>query len=57
MGFNKRYITREMILERDESELDKLFNADAFIFDSWSSRFFKLYQSGMKKDEILSVIN
>jgi len=57
MGFNKRYITREMILERDESELDKLFNADAFIFDSWSSRFFKLYQSGMKKDEILLVIN
>jgi hypothetical protein len=57
MGFNKRYITREMILEREDSELDKLFNADAFIFDSWSSRFFNLYQSGMKKDEILSVMN
>ena len=57
MGFNKRYITREMILEREDSELDKLFNADAFIFDSWSSRFFNLYQSGMKKDEILLVMN
>ena len=53
MGFNKRYITREMIINKSDSDLKKLFNADAFIFDTWSSKFFQLYKDGMTKDEIL----
>jgi len=53
MGFNKRYITREMIINKSDSDLKKLFNADAFIFDMWSSKFFQLYKEGMTKDEIL----
>ena len=53
MGFNKRYITKPMIINKEESELDRLFNADAFIFDEWSSKFYKLYCEGLTKGEIL----
>lgn len=38
MGFNKRYITKELILSNIDN-LDRLFNADALISDMWSSRF------------------
>jgi len=53
MGFNKRYITRELILSKKNEELKRLFNADAYIFDKWSSKFYKLYNEGLTKDEIL----
>jgi len=42
-----------MIINKSDSDLKKLFNADAFIFDTWSSKFFQLYKDGMTKDEIL----
>jgi len=42
-----------MIINKEESELDRLFNADAFIFDEWSSKFYKLYCEGLTKGEIL----
>jgi hypothetical protein len=42
-----------MIINKSDSDLKKLFNADAFIFDMWSSKFFQLYKEGMTKDEIL----
>ena len=38
MSFHKRYITKELILS-NINDLDRLFNADAFIMDMWSSRF------------------
>jgi len=41
MGFNKRYITKEMIMSNidDESYIVNLTNADALITDYWSSKF------------------
>jgi len=53
MGFNKRYVTKEMIIGCDESRLKKLFNADALIMDVWSSKFYELFSSGLTKGEIL----
>jgi hypothetical protein len=43
MGFNKRYITKEMIMSNidDESYIVNLTNADALIIDHWSSKFLK----------------
>jgi hypothetical protein len=50
MGFNKRYISKENILLRLNSEsltsllrevrIDQLFKADALILDHWSSNFY-----------------
>jgi len=41
MGFNKRYITKEMIISNidDESYIVNLTNADVLITDYWSSKF------------------
>ena len=43
MGFNKRYIRKEMILDNSEnvSYIAGLVNADALIIDDWSDKFFK----------------
>jgi hypothetical protein len=38
MGFNKRYLDRNMIL-KNLSKMDSLLNSDALILDSWSSNF------------------
>lgn len=38
MSFHKRYITKELILSNIR-DLDRIFSADAFIMDMWSSRF------------------
>ena len=42
MGFNKRYIRKEMILDNIDniSYISKLVKADALIMDSWSVKFF-----------------
>lgn len=41
MSFNKRFITKDLILSRKSfSEVLRLFEADALIFDTWSSNFF-----------------
>lgn len=40
MGFNKRYITKEKILN-NLSSLNMLFKSDALILDTWSSNFHK----------------
>lgn len=43
MGFNKRYIHKEMILDNPDnvSYIAGLVNADALIIDDWSDNFFK----------------
>lgn len=43
MGFNKRYIRKEMILDNSEnvSYIAGLVNTDALIVDDWSDKFFK----------------
>ena len=40
MGFNKRYLDKDLILS-NLSKIDKLLNADALIMDMWSSNFIK----------------
>jgi len=44
MGFNKRFINKDLILSQKKFEnIVRLFNADALIFDNWSSNFFKRF--------------
>lgn len=40
MGFHKRFITKQHIIENIHN-IDEYLNADAIIFDEWSSRFFE----------------
>lgn len=51
MGFVKRYITKETILNcSNHEQLNLLFKADALILDKWSSEFYKFYQVDKKLD-------
>ena len=44
MGFHKRFITKDLILSKKSFEdIERLFNADALIFDTWSSNFFQRF--------------
>jgi hypothetical protein len=55
MGFNKRFVKKEDIINSDDQRIKVLFNADALIFvDSWSSEFYKLYLEGYKREEIFN---
>lgn len=59
MGYNKRYVSRETLVESvdDKESLKRLFSADAFIFlDDFSTKIFKMYRSGTKKKEIVKLI-
>lgn len=57
MGFHRRYITKEMILKAKHEDLVKLFNADAFVFDIWSGKFYEEYKKGLTKDKILKIMS
>jgi hypothetical protein len=49
MGFHKRFITKDLVLsQRDFESIDSLLNADALIFDTWSSNFFKRFDNNYK---------
>lgn len=43
MGFSKRYVKRDMIMNSVDnlSYISNLVNADALILDNWSNKFFK----------------
>lgn len=43
MGFNKRFVRKEMILNNSEniSYIAGIVNADALMIDDWSDKFFK----------------
>jgi hypothetical protein len=42
MGFHKRFITKDLVLSQKSFEdIEKLLSADALIFDTWSSNFYK----------------
>lgn len=56
MGFHRRYITKEMILKTNQEGLERLFNADAFVFDNWSGKFYDQYKKGLTKEEILKIM-
>ena len=44
MGFHKRFITKDLVLSQKSFEdIERLLNADALIFDTWSSNFFKRF--------------
>jgi hypothetical protein len=40
MGFNKRYLNKEILLSNIE-KIDLLLNVDALVMDSWASNFIK----------------
>lgn len=57
MGFNKRYLNKEIILNTPEHDMGGLFNSDAFIFlDEWSSKFYNYYIQGYSKLDIINLI-
>jgi hypothetical protein len=42
MGFHKRFITKDLVISQKSFEdIEKLLSADALIFDTWSSNFYK----------------
>jgi hypothetical protein len=60
MGFNKRYISEKMMNEHISSQqsLEKLFNADAFIFtDEISNKVYKWFCDGITICNIKDKIN
>lgn len=58
MGFNKKIISKELILKTSEEHLHKLFNADALMFmDIWSSKFYGLYRDGLSKENAIKLVN
>lgn len=56
MGFNKRFLTKELIINTKEKMMGVIFNADALIMDKWSSKFVELYEQGLSKEEILKML-
>jgi len=58
MGFNKRMISKELILKTKEENLNTLFKADALMFmDYWSSKFYGIYRDGISKDSTIKLMN
>jgi len=57
MGFNKRFLTKDLIYRIDESDLSVLFSADALIMDKWSSNFVDFFQEGYSKEQILKKLD
>lgn len=57
MGFNKRMISKDIVMATDESNIINLLNADGLIFDNWSFKFFELYQSGLPKDVAIEFLS
>jgi hypothetical protein len=53
MGFNKRFITKEIIEMTEDNYIDNLFNSDALIFgDDWSHDFYKMFSENKPINEI-----
>jgi hypothetical protein len=50
MGFNKRYIKKELILNNLDNldYISNLVNADALIIDNWSDKFYKNFNFNFK---------
>jgi hypothetical protein len=50
MGFNKRYIKKELILNNLDNldYISNLVNADALIIDDWSDKFYKNFNFNFK---------
>ena len=60
MGFNKRFVDREIIMESlgNNWPLSKLFSSDALIFlDNFSTNIYEHYAKGIGDNEIKNLIN
>ena len=57
MGFNKRIIDRERIIETPVDKIEMIFNADALLMDKWSGRFLQLYLKGYDKENIVKLLD
>lgn len=60
MGFNRRYVSKELCLTALNSNTIKQFfgKADAIIFeDCFSSKVYELFKDGKSDTEILNIIN
>jgi len=57
MGFNKRFITRDVIISTPKESLSRLFNADGLIMDNWSSNFIDEFHKGLDKEEIIEKLD
>jgi len=59
MGFNKRYVSKETIVQTVENKtsLIQLFSSDAIILmDKFSSKIYKLLNDGMKEKDVIKII-
>ena len=57
MGFSKRFLKKENILNNLEN-LMKYLDADAIICtDDFSRKIYRMYSEGFTKEEIINVIN
>jgi hypothetical protein len=57
MGFNKRIVHRENVMNTPEYQLNKLFDADVLFVDYWTDEFLLHFSNKVKKDEIINIIN
>ena len=54
MGFNKRYLTKDIIISyiKEGGDVNKLIRADSLIMDNWSSNFFYNYDTSNKYNQM-----
>ena len=57
MGFNKRMITKELIMSTEDSKIANLFNADSLIFDNWSYKFYELFLKEPNKQKVINFLS
>jgi hypothetical protein len=57
MGFNKRMISKELIVSTDEQNIPKLFDADSLIFDNWSYKFYELFLKEPNKQKVMELLS
>jgi hypothetical protein len=55
MGFNKRYINKQTIIQ--SQDVSKLFSADVLIIeDKWSRNFIHNFKKGYDKEDIIKLL-
>jgi hypothetical protein len=57
MGFNKRILTKELILNTPSKFITLLLSADDLIMDKWSTKFVEEFQSGLDKESIIQKLD
>lgn len=57
MGFNKRILTKELILNTPSKFITLLLSADDLIMDKWSTKFVEEFESGLDKESIIQKLD